>query len=144
MDAIMPNLTFLYQLIFFIVALVVIKYFILNPLADILKRRNERIAGADAEALRLREESEKLDEKYRERIRDARAQAKLDRAQEREKAQAEERQILGKGRQEAQAKLQAIVAEIQKESQAARERLKADAVQISNLFAEKLLGRSVS
>jgi F-type H+-transporting ATPase subunit b len=144
MEAIMPNLTFVYQLIIFFAALAVVKYFILNPLSEVLSGRDERIAGAEKEASRLGEESESLDETYREKIRDARAQSKLERGQQREKAQAEEKDILGKGRDAAKVKLQAIAGEIQKESDAARAQLKEDAAQISRMFAEKLLGRPVS
>jgi len=144
MEAIMPNLTFVYQLIIFFAALAVIKYFILNPISEVLNGRNERIAGAEQEAVRLGDESEKLDGSYRAKIRDARAQTKLERAKQRESALAEEKAILGKGREEAQVKLQAIAGEIQKESGEARDKLKAEAAQISRMFAEKLLGRPVS
>jgi len=144
MDAIMPNLTFVYQLILFFAALFVIQKFIIKPITEVLRGRSERIEGAEREAARLDGESDEMDGLFRGKIRDARAQAKLDRAKRRETALAEEKEILRKGRDEAQIKLQAIVGEIQRESGEAREKLRADAAQLSRLFAEKLLGRPVS
>lgn len=144
MEAMMPDVTVVYQLVIFLAALVVIKRFVINPIAEVLKGRNERIQGAEQEALRLAQESDRLDETYRKKIRDARDRAKLDRAGQREQALDEEKGILGRGREEAQSRLQAISGEIREESGLARERLRADAVQISRMFAEKLLGRPVS
>ena len=53
MDAIMPNYTVFIQTVVFLVALVVIKVFILEPITEVLKGRNERIEGAEQEAVRL-------------------------------------------------------------------------------------------
>jgi len=144
MEAIMPNVTFVYQLIIFFAALLLIKRFLLKPIQEVLTGRNDRIAGAEQAAASLSEESDKLDETYRQKIRDARDQAKLERSKQRDQALAQEKDILAKGREDAQVKLQAIAGEIRKESGVARERLRADAAHISRMFAEKLLGRPVS
>jgi len=144
MEAILPNLTFVYQLIIFFAALGVVKFFILNPLSDVLAGRNERIAGAEQEAVRLGQESERLNETYLDKIVEARGQAKQERAQQRERALMEEKAILGQGREAAKEKLAAIGGEIRKESDEARARLKKEAEGLSRLVAEKLLGRAVS
>ncbi len=144
MEAMMPNVTIVYQLIVFFVALVVVRFFVMNPIKEVLKGRSERIAGAEQEAARLVEESAGLEETYRNKIGEARDRAKQERARQREQALGEEKGILASGREQAQARLQAIAGEIRKESVEAGETLRADTAQISRMFAEKLLGRPVS
>jgi len=144
MEAILPNWSAIPQLFIFLAALIVVKFFILNPVSQVLKGRSERIEGAEHEAVRLGEQSDKLDASYREKIREARSQVKRDRGEQRKKALSEEKDILNKGREEAHKKLEAIAEEIRKESDAARSRLKDDAAGMSRMLAEKLLGRPVS
>jgi F-type H+-transporting ATPase subunit b len=144
MEQIMPNLTVLIQAVIFLVALYVIKAFILNPVSQVLRGRTERIEGSEQEAQRFEAESARLDTSYRARIAEARMQAQQERAKRREEARGLEREILGKGRQEAQAILERIRAEVRQESTEARGRLRAEAAGLSRLLTEKLLGRSIS
>ncbi len=144
MDAIMPNYSIIFQALIFFAALFIVKTFIINPITTVLKGRGERIEGAEQEAARLDRESSDLDGSYRSRIREARAEAQMERARHKKEAQDEERKILEKGREEANKNLQAIQKEIRKESEEATARLKQDAEQLSQILAEKLLGRSVS
>ena len=144
MEAIYPNSSAIWQFLIFIAALIVVKYFILNPVSAVLRGRDEKIEGAEQEAAKLAEESQQLDATYLKRIREARAQAKLDRAEQRSQALTEEKEILDRGREEAHKKLSAIEEEIRAESEAAQGRLKTDAERISIMLTEKLLGRPVS
>lgn len=144
MEQIMPNVSILFQAIIFLVALYVIKTFILNPVSEVLRSRTERIEGAEEEARRFRDESARLDSSYRARIAEARGRAQQERARNREEARGEEREILGKGRREAQEILEGIREEIRKESGEARARLHEDAAGLSRILTEKLLGRPVS
>jgi len=143
MEEMMPNVTIVYQLIVFFVALVVVKFFVMNPIREVLGGRSERIAGAEQEAARLAEESARLEQTCRKKIGDARDRAKQERARQREQARGEEKGILESGREQAHVRLQAIAGEIRRESDEAGEKLRADAEQISRMFAEKLLGRPV-
>jgi F0F1-type ATP synthase membrane subunit b/b' len=110
----------------------------------VLKGRNDRIEGAEQEAARLQTESTVLDEQYKGKIREARATAQSERARRKLDALAEERKILEKGREQANQQLKQIGAEIEKESLQAGARLRDVARELSQIFAEKLLGRSVS
>ena len=143
MDAIMPNYTVLIQTVIFLVALVVIKFFILDPITEILKGRNERIEGAEQEAVRLEAEAASLDETYRAKLKEARSQAQLEKAKSREAALSEEKTILDQGRQEAQKNLADIGQQIKGEVTEARTMLKEQAAGLSRMLAEKLLGRAV-
>jgi F-type H+-transporting ATPase subunit b len=144
MEAIVPNYSVVVQAIIFFLALFLIKKLILDPMMDVLKRRNERIEGAEREAVRLQGESTLLDEKYKGKIREARAKAQSERAQRKLQALGEERKILDKGREEANKRLKGISLEIQKESAEARASLRGYAEDLSRVLAEKLLGRSIS
>jgi F0F1-type ATP synthase membrane subunit b/b' len=144
MEAIMPNYTVFIQAIVFFISLYLIKKLILDPSLRVLKGRNDRIEGAEQETTRLQKESTALDEQYKGKIREARAKAQSERARRKQDALAEERKILEKGREEANQQLKQIGAEIQKESLQAKARLGEVARELSRIFAEKLLGRSVS
>ena len=144
MDAIMPNYTVIVQAIIFFAALFLIKKLLLDPVADVLKKRSERIEGAEQEALRLQQESASLDEKVKATIREARSKAQSERAQRKQEALAEERKILEKGREQAQTQLKGISLQIQKEGAEARAQLREYARDLSRILAEKLLGRAVS
>ena len=143
MEQIIPNYSVIIQAIIFLVALYVIKGFILTPISEVLKGRSERIEGSEEEARRFEEESARLDTSYRARIAEARSQAQQERAKNREEARGEERSIVNKGREEAQKILEGIRGEIQKESTEARVRLREAAAGLSrkthvNGFARKL------
>lgn len=144
MEQIMPNVTILFQAVIFLVALYVIKTFILDPVSQVLRNRTERIEGAEQEARRFQEESARLDSSYRARIAEARARAQQERARNREEARGKEKEILGKGRLEAQEILEGIRGQIRQESAEAKARLHEDAAGLSSILAEKLLGRPVS
>jgi len=144
MDAIMPNYTVIVQAIIFFAALFLIKKLLLDPVAEVLKKRSERIEGAEQEALRLQQESASLDEKVKATIREARSRAQSERAQRKQEALAEERKILEKGREQAQTQLKGISLQIQKEGAEARAQLREYARDLSRILAEKLLGRAVS
>jgi len=144
MDAIMPNYTVIVQAIIFFAALFLVKKLLLDPVAEVLKKRSERIEGAERQAQKLQEESAALDEKYKIRIREARSKVQSERAQRKQDALAEERKILDKGREQAQEELKRISLEVRKEGEEAGARLREQARDLSRLLAEKLLGRPVS
>ena len=127
MEQVMPNYSVFIQAVIFLVALYVIKSFILAPITEVLKGRSEQIEGSEQEAQRFEAESARLDASYRAKIADARSQAQQERAKRREEARGVEREILGKGREEAQVILEGIRSEIQQESTEARGRLRAEA-----------------
>jgi F-type H+-transporting ATPase subunit b len=144
MEQIMPNVTILFQAVIFLVALYVIKTFILDPVSQVLRNRTERIEGAEQEARRFAEESARLDSSYRAKIAETRARAQQERAKNREEARGKEREILAKGRLEAQEILEGIRGEIRQESAEASARLHEDGAGLSRILTEKLLGRPVS
>ena len=144
MEQIMPNYSVLVQALIFLVALYVIKSFILTPISEVLKGRSEKIEGSEQEAQRFEEERARLDAGYRARIAEARNQAQQERARSRDEARVRERAILDKGRQEAQNILEGIRTEIRRESSEARGRLREEAALLSRSLTEKLLGRRVS
>ncbi len=144
MEQILPNGTILVQAAIFLVALWVIKAFILTPISRVLEERRNRIEGAAAEAARFEEESGRLDKGYKEKIAGARSRAQQERARRREEALREEREILEAARKEAQGVLERIRDEIQRETQEARGRLRQEAEGLSRLVTEKILGRPVT
>jgi F-type H+-transporting ATPase subunit b len=144
MEQILPNYSVLIQAAIFLIALYVIKAFILTPISQVLNGRREKIEGAEQDAHRFTEESSRLDTSYRARITEARAKAQQERSTRREEALREQREILGKGRGEAQKILEGIRGEIIAESTEARTRLREEAAGLSRILTEKLLGRPVS
>lgn len=141
MEQILPDGTIFIQAAVFVIALVVIKSFILNPISGVLKGRAERIEGAEQEAVRLELESTTLDLQYKKRIREARSKAQELRNQRRQEALAAEKEILDKGRQDAQTFLLGIREDIRRETADANTQLKRGVAALSQALAEKILGR---
>jgi F-type H+-transporting ATPase subunit b len=144
MEQVIPNYSVFFQAVIFLVALYVIKSFILAPIAEVLKGRSEQIEGSEQEAQRFVAESARLDSSYKATIADARSQAQQERAKRREEARGVEKELLRRGREEAQVILEGIRSEIQQESKEARGRLRQEAAGLSRILTEKLLGRPVS
>ncbi len=144
MQELYPNVTFFIQLGIFFVAMIIINVFIVSPIAKILAGRSERIEGAEQEAVRLQGESAALDATYKEKLKEARVRAQQEKGDIRQEALGQERAILDKGRGEVQGILENIRQEIQQESAAAKSSLQQEAAGLSQLLAEKLLGRPVS
>jgi F-type H+-transporting ATPase subunit b len=141
MEKVIPDYTVIVQAAIFLISLLFIKKFILDPIYELLQRRTTRIEGGEQDARRLEQEANALDSSYRQKIQEARVKAMALRNEMRQEALVKEKEILKEGRGNAHDTLERIRREIADEIVVARSMLQQQASELSVRFGEKILGR---
>jgi F-type H+-transporting ATPase subunit b len=137
------DITFVVQLVNFLVLLLILNVFLYKPIRKVLADRKEEIEGARTRALGVdRDVQEKL-ALYEARLREVKAGASDERGVLKKQAQEEEQRIIESARKEAADTLSTIKNKVAKEASDAREFLKQQAATLSSDICEKVLGRSL-
>lgn len=137
------NLAFVVQLINFGILVLVLNIFLYKPIRKVLADRRAVIDSAREKAISVDEQVQAKMTQYESRLRDAKAEAGMRRAEALKQAQLEETAVLEKARKEASDSLASIRARVAKEAADARELLKKQAEALSGDICEKILGRSL-
>jgi len=137
------DLAFVFQLINFLVLVLLLNVFLYKPIRKVLAERAEQISGAKARAVEVDKEVQDKMALYEARLRDVRAKAGEERAAMVKDAQAEEAQLVDKARKEATDSLTTIKTRIAGEVAAAKGLLTEQAGALSLEICEKVLGRSL-
>jgi F-type H+-transporting ATPase subunit b len=137
------DLAFVFQLVNFLILVLVLNTFLYKPIRKVLGDRAEQIRGAKAKAVEVDQEVQEKVALYEVRLREIKAKAAEERAAMIKEAQAEEAVLVGKSRAEAAGSLDTIRNRVAKEAAAAREFLKVQAQALSLEICEKVLGRSL-
>ncbi|HWI41727.1 MAG TPA: ATP synthase F0 subunit B [Verrucomicrobiae bacterium] len=137
------DLTFVFQIVNFLVILLVLNVFLYKPIRKVLAERSGTIEGARAKAQAVdREVQEKL-ALYESRLREVKAAAHQERAALIREAQEQEHALVESARKEAADTLSTITNKVGKEAADARAALKQQAEVLSSEIFEKVLGRSL-
>ena len=137
------DMSFVFQLVNFLVLVLLLNVFLYKPIRKQLSDRNALISGAKEKSAAVdREVQEKL-ASYEARMREIRAGAADERGALKKEAQLQEAAILEKARVESSEKLAGIKARVAQEADEARRMLKASAESLSADICEKVLGRSL-
>ncbi|MEP6696888.1 MAG: F0F1 ATP synthase subunit B [Pseudonocardiales bacterium] len=134
-----PNGTFLVELIAFLVILAVIGRLVIPPVQTAVRQRRELISGQFAEARQARERAQAAEAAYHKAMNDARAEA----AAIRESARAQGQQIIDELREDAQAQADRITAEGREQLDASRDALVRELRAEVGALAVELAGRVV-
>ncbi len=138
------DLTFLLQLINFLVLVVILYKFLFKPLTKFMENRAEGIRNSLDEAKRARDEVVRARAEYEESLRTARQEAAtLRQRMDREIAEERER-LMQHSREEAQRLLSQARTEIEQEVRRAKSELRKEVVHTSVSAAEQLLQRSIT
>lgn len=137
------DLSFVIQLINFLVLILVLNVFLYKPIRKVLADRQSQLSGAKARAAQVDEEVAQRMAEYEERLKAMKAETGAERGELRKEAQAQETSILEKARTEATQSLETIKAKVAKEAAEARVLLQEQAKALSNEICEKVLGRSL-
>uniref|UniRef100_C6E9F6 ATP synthase subunit b n=1 Tax=Geobacter sp. (strain M21) TaxID=443144 RepID=C6E9F6_GEOSM len=137
------DIAFVFQLVNFLVLVLLLNAFLYKPIRKQLAERSAQINGAKQKSAEVdREVQEKL-ASYEARMREIRAGAADERGALKKEAQQQEAAILDKARAEAGASLASIKAKVAQETEEARRLLTASAETLSADICEKVLGRSL-
>lgn len=137
------DISFLIQIINFLVLLLLLNVFLYKPVRKALADRDAGINSARARAAEVDMDVQEKMALYEARLREAKAKANEERNLLRKEAMAEESDILGKARQEAAGSLAAIRDRVASEATDAREFLREQTRTLSLKICEKVLGRSL-
>jgi F-type H+-transporting ATPase subunit b len=137
------DLTFVIQLVNFLVLVLVLNLFLFKPIRKVLADRDTDVSGARARAAEVDKSVQEKMSQYEARLREVKAQAAEDKSARKKEALAEEAAIVEKARGEASDSLAAIKNRVAKEATDAKELLREQARSLSLEICEKVLGRSL-
>jgi F0F1-type ATP synthase membrane subunit b/b' len=137
-----PDITFLIQLVSFLVFWQLMKVLLFNPVQHALHERNARTAGAQQTAEKLRSEGSALRAQLDAALQAARAEGMHGADEIRRRAEIEEQAILGRYQDEANTLLERERAETARQVAAARAPLRAEAERLAEAVVVKVLGRA--
>ncbi len=137
------DLTFIIQVVNFLVLVVILNIFLFKPIRRVLADRAAELNGAKARTAEVDRDVQEKVALYEARLRDAKAKAAEERDALKKAAQAEEAALLEKARKEAADSLGSIRERVAKEASDAKELLREQARGLSLEICEKVLGRSL-
>ena len=133
------NITMLFQLVNFLVAIVVLNYLLIKPIREIIKKRKGVMDEISGEAGSFESQASQRLDNYEAELARARQEAGITRVQGREAGQAEQSAIVG----DAQGKAREIIDEarrkLQQEAQATLAELRGQVGSLSDKLAYKLI-----
>jgi len=136
------DMSFLFQLVNFLLLMLVLNLFLFKPIRKVLADRKAEVSGAKEKSATVDKEVQEKLALYEARMREIKARATDERSVLKKEAQTEEAAILDKARKEAADTLSAIKNKVAKEAADARQLLKEQALSLSSEICEKVLGRS--
>lgn len=134
---------FVFQLVNFLVLVLLLNVFLYKPIRKVLADRAEQISGAKAKTVEVDREVQEKMALYEAKLREVKTKAGAERAAMVKEAQAEESALLEKARKDAGDSLASIKKRVAKEAADASELLKEQARSLSLDICEKVLGRSL-
>ncbi|MBJ6726053.1 ATP synthase F0 subunit B [Geomesophilobacter sediminis] len=137
------DLAFVFQLVNFIVLVIVLNVFLYKPIRKQLADRAGQISGAKEKSAAVDKEVQEKLAAYEAKMREIRSSAADERGALKKDAMEQEAAILEKARTEATDTLNSIKGKVAKEAEEARRLLKASAESLSADICEKVLGRSL-
>ena len=137
------NSTVWIQMANFLVLILILNFLLFKPVLKIIEARNKKLEESKGEVSSLDETIERKMAQYEERIRQARAEAALQRDAVTEEGTEQSKEIIGKVRDEISKKLEGFKAQLQKETDEARGSLREQTRTIAAEISEKVLGRGV-
>lgn len=137
------DVTFIFQIVNFLVLMLVLNQFLYKPIRKVLADRQTEIGGAKKRAADVDADVQEKVALYEARLREVKQRAHDDRSSMIKEAQAEETATLEKARKEASDTLGAIKSKVAQEAADAKNLLREQARSLSMEICEKVLGRSL-
>lgn len=137
------DLAFVFQLVNFLLLLLVLNIFLYKPIRKVIADRKAQITGAHEKAASVDRDVQEKMAQYEARLREVKAKASEEREALKTEALQEEARMIEAARKEATDSLAAIKSKVAKEAADAKEYLKEQARSLSLEICEKVLGRSL-
>lgn len=135
------DITFIFQLVNFLVLMLVLNVLLYKPVRKLLAARETEIASGHSKADEIDRDVQDKMAQYEARLHEAKVKASDERSVLKKAALAEEAALLDQARKEATDSVNALKGKVAKEATEAREYLKAQSRSLSLEICEKVLGR---
>ncbi len=133
----------IFQIINFLLLMIILNALLYRPIRSILKERAERIAGLAAEADKVKTEMTQKEQDYRKKLQQARKEGFEQKNLFKLQGQEEEKKLLLEANQKVEAELAQNRKKIAQEVEEAREKLSGEVASFSQEIAHKILGRMI-
>ncbi|GAM11281.1 ATP synthase subunit b [Geobacter sp. OR-1] len=137
------NLSFVFQVINFLLLLLILNIFLFKPIRKVLADRESELTGAREKAAAVDKDVADKMAAYEARLKEIKGKGFEERESLKKEALGEEAKLLEAARAEAGATLSAIKQKVAKEATDARAALQEQAKSLSLEICEKVLGRSL-
>ncbi len=136
-----PDISFVYQVVSFVILLAGLKQLIFDPMLRVIEERERRTTGAKHAAADLRSDSERQAAEYEAKMQQVRLELSASTDSARAAIANEERGIVGAARTQTGAELTELRGRLARESEEARPQLSRDARDLAAQMFERVVGR---
>jgi F-type H+-transporting ATPase subunit b len=133
----------IYQIINFLLLMLILNAILYKPIRNILKQRAERMAGLNSEAQKAHSDMKLKEQDYQDRLRQARKEGFEQKNLFKLEGLEEEKRLLHQANQKIEAELTQNRQKIAQEVEAARKKLSGELASFSQEIAQKILGRTI-
>jgi F-type H+-transporting ATPase subunit b len=139
-----PDITFVIQIVSFLVLWFGLKRLLFDPMVQLLEERDRRTTGARAEAQGLNAAAESSRAEYERRLLDVRHALLADAETARHATASEEQRVLSEARREAGVRLAQLRESLGRQAEGARPALAGEARHIAARMLERVAGRALT
>jgi len=136
--------TIIFQLVVFLVLMLVVAKFAIRPVLDMMKKRQDHIDSQLSEAEQNQKETRELLAKQQEELKKTREEAHLIIESEKKRAEAQAQEIINQAKLRADRLIEEAKEEINNEKAKAIASLRDEVAELSMMLASKVLEREVS
>lgn len=134
------NVSFVVQLVNFLITIVVLNWLLIKPIREIIQKRKDTVAGLVSEVETFSGDASAKLEKYEEALIAARKQATEERERVKDVAVAEESKLVSAAMEDAQSVLKAAREDIRAQVNSAMDSLKGQVDALAQKATERVLG----
>ncbi len=142
MITVIPDISFLYQMINFLVLLFVLNLVLYKPIRKVLLERKAKIQGMQTGAEKAADDLVAGEDAYKNGLKQARSEGLKEKEAFVEAASKEEKEIIDRINKKAQANLAEIKKQVAGETEQARKSLEGEVEAYAKAIGEKILGRA--
>jgi len=138
-----PNATLIFQMVLFLVLMVILDRVLFKPMLRVIEERKARTEGRRKAAAQADAEAGSIWESYQKKIAEARAGAEVTRMEVIRKAEGEAAKISETATHESEKTLAEMRARVRADADSAKAAVKGEVEAMARSMAEKILGRAV-
>ncbi len=137
-----PDISFVFQLVSFLILWVGLKRLLFDPMLQVLAAREARTVGTSREAAAMKTAAEERAAEYERRLGEIRHQLAAEVDAGRNTTQSEERQVIAAARDQVTAQLLELRQRLAQEAESARAVLAAEARELSTRMLNQVVGKT--